>query len=266
MPSIAASTIPGRQRNNILRTKALENKLIRQRGKTRNSTFEERRLPKLDQVAKTLAAELGRVREQERQRIAGDLHDQIGQDLVLAKMKLDALKSSLGNEHAALIAGISDLINHTIKDTRSLIHELHPECLSQLSLKEAVNWLAEQTEAKYGLRCIVEFASLPKPLKKDVQEVLFQAVRELLVNVAKHAGAGEVRILCECAKGWIRLRIVDDGKGFDPTTSLSPNPTTGGFGLIIIRARLGLLGGNLFIDSHAGAGTSVIITLPANVN
>jgi signal transduction histidine kinase len=86
------------------------------------------------------------------------------------------------------------------------------------------------------------------------------------VNVAKHAAASKVRIFCECENGWIRLRIVDDGEGFDPTTSLSPNPTTGGFGLMIIRARLGLRGGNLYIDSHAGAGTSVIITLPVNVN
>jgi signal transduction histidine kinase len=261
---ITVSTIPGRQRNNILRSKALEKKLPHQQGKAPNSTFQARRLSKLDQVAKTLAAELGRVREQERQKIAGDLHDQIGQNLALAKMRLDALKSSLGNEHATLIAGISDLIKLTIKDTRSLIHELNPEWLSQLSLKEAVNWLADQTEAKYCLRCIVEFASLPKPLKKDAQEVIFQAVRELLVNVAKHAGASEVRILCECEKGWIRLRIVDDGEGFDPTISLSPNPTTGGFGLMIIRARLGLIGGNLYIDSHAGAGTSVTITLPVN--
>ena len=77
-------------------------------------------------------------------------------------MKLDALKSSLGNEHMALVAGISDLIKHTIKDTRSLIHELHPEWLSQLGFKEALHWLGQQTEAKYGLRCIVEFETLPE--------------------------------------------------------------------------------------------------------
>ena len=266
MPSATASTIPGRERKNILSSKARERKSPHQHGKMRNSTFEERRLPRLDQVAKTLAAELGRVREKERQKIAGDLHDQIGQNLVLAKMKLDALKSSLGNEHMALVAGISDLIKHTIQDTRSLIHDLHPEWLSQLSFREAVNWLGEQTEAKYGLPCIVEFETLSKPFKKDVQEVLFQAVRELLVNVAKHAGASEVRILCECEKGWIRLRVVDDGAGFDPTTCVSPHPTTGGFGLMIIRARLGLIGGNLYIDSHAGAGTSVMITLPVNLH
>ena len=138
MPSVTASTIPGRQGKNILRSKVLEKNLPQQHGKMRDSTLDERRLPKLDQVAKTLAAELGRVREKERQKIAGDLHDQIGQNLVLAKMKLDALKSSLGNKHMALVAGISDLISHTIKDTRSLIHELHPEWLISAKLKEAV--------------------------------------------------------------------------------------------------------------------------------
>src|SRR5262249_46553497 len=208
--------------------------------KMRGSTFDERQLPKLDEVTKSLAAELGCVREKERQKIAGDLHDQIGQNLVLAKLRLDALRSSLGNEYAASIAGITELISHTIKDTRSLIHELHPEWLSQVSLNEALNWLAEQAEAKYGLRCAIEFTSLPKPLKKDVQEVLVQAVRELLVNVAKHADATQVRIFCGCEKGWLRVRIVDDGAGFDPTTNLCPNPNSGGFGLMIIRARLGL--------------------------
>jgi signal transduction histidine kinase len=264
--NVTGSTIPRRQKNSILRSKVLEKKLPHQHGKTLHSTFEDRRLLRLDQVAKALAAELGRVREKERQKIAGDLHDHIGQNLVLAKMKLDALKSSLGHEHAALITGISDLIKHTIKDTRSLMHELDLEWLSQLSLQEALNWLAEQTKAKYGLRCIVKFGPLPKPLKKDIQEALFQAVRELLVNVVKHASAHEVSITCDCETGGIRLCIADDGEGFDSMTSFTPSPTSGGFGLMIIRTRLGLIGGNLYIDSRVGAGTRAIISLPVNAN
>ncbi len=218
----------------------------------------------LDQVTKFLAAELGRVRDKERQKIAEDLHDHIGQNLVLAKMKLGALNSSLGNEHSALIAGISDLISHTIEDTRSLIRELHPEWRSELSLKEAVDWLAKQTQEKYGLPCVTEFAALPKPLNKDVQEVLFQAVRELLVNTVKHAHASKVKIIGGCEKGWIRIRVIDDGRGFDSSRIFSQSPKTGGLGLMIIRARLGFLGGNLYIHSRAGAGTSAMIALPQN--
>lgn len=266
MPRFDMPTIARRQKNTILRNKVPEDKFSHQNGKTSNSTFGERRITTLNKVAKALAAELGRVREKEREKIAGDLHDQIGQNLALAKMKLGALKSSLGNEHAALIAEISDLIQSTIKETRSLIHELHPEWLSQLSLKEALNWLAAETTAKYGLRCSVAFAVVLKPLKKDILEFLFQAVRELLVNVVKHAKARQATVTCDSERDRIRLSIADDGAGFDPMTSFTPNPASGGFGLMTIRARLELMGGNLYIDSHVGAGTNVIITLPINAN
>lgn len=265
MTGLTTSTFR-RPRTNILRSRGLEKKLPRAHAKMSSLALDQDSMPKLNQIATILLAEIDRVRAEERQKIAGDLHDQIGQNLVLAKMKLDSLKSSLGIEHAALIGGISDLITQTIGDTRSLIHELHPEWLSQLSLKETLNWLAEQTQRKYGLRCVTEFTALPKAIKKDVQGALFQAVRELLVNTAKHAAASEVRILCECEKGWIRIHIVDNGGGFDPAISLSRNPKSGGFGLRITRARLGLIGGNLHIDSQAGAGTCAIITLPVNVN
>jgi signal transduction histidine kinase len=264
MASLTVRINPRRRRHgDILRIETLEKKLARKQLKAGSLTVEESR-PPLDRVATFLFAEIGRVREEERHKIAGDLHDQIGQNLILAKMKLDALKSSLGGEYSTLIAGISDLISHTIGDTRSLIHELHPEWLSQLGLKEALKWLAEQTQSKYGLRCVTEFVAFPKPFKRDVQDILFQSVRELIVNAAKHASASEVRIVCECEKGWIRITIVDNGVGFDPTIRLSPNPTTGGFGLMIIRARLGLMGGNLHIKSQIGAGTRAMITLPVN--
>lgn len=264
MASVTLSTVPERHRTDVSRAKSLEKKFPRQGGKMRASAFDEHGLPKLDQITKSLAAELGRVRDKERQKIAEDLHDHIGQNLVLAKMKLGALNSSLGNEHSALIEGISELISHTIEDTRSLIHELHPEWRSEVSLKRAVDWLAKQTQTKYGLPCVIELAALPRSLKKDVQEVLFQAVRELLVNTVKHAQASKVRIIGECEKGWIRIRVIDDGRGFDPSKIFSPSPKTGGFGLTIIRARLGFLGGNLYIHSRAGVGTTAMIALPQN--
>jgi signal transduction histidine kinase len=266
MAGLTGSPVPGRHGTTAIRANGLEKKWMHPDGKARNWASQESDEKKLDRVATLLFAEIGRVREEERQKIAGDLHDQIGQNLILAKMKLDALKSSLGSEHASLIGGISDLISCTIGDTRSLIHELHLEWLSQLSFREAVNWLAEQTQKKYGLRSVTEFTSLPKALKKDVQEVVFQAVRELLVNAAKHAAASEVRVFCDCQKGWLRVHIVDNGVGFNPELHLSPNPKAGGFGLMIVRARLRLIGGSLHVNSCSGAGTRATIALPVNVN
>jgi signal transduction histidine kinase len=251
---LANSVISGRNQ-----TKALEKKVSGQ-----DLAYREPSFSKFELIAQSLAAELGRVRERERRKIADDLHDQIGQNLVLAKMKLDALKGFLGNEHAELVAGIADLITHTIKDTRSLMQELHPDWLSELGLKESLSWLSWQTQEKYHLRCVSEFNSVPRPLKKNVHEIVIQAVRELLVNAAKHAGASKVRVICGCEKSWVRIRVVDNGKGFDPPTIVSASPKMGGFGLMIIRARLGLIGGSLYVDSRPGVGTSAMIVCPLN--
>jgi signal transduction histidine kinase len=266
MASFPAPTISGRHNGRISAGKGVEKKIPRQHHKISSFSFAERSLPRLDPIVRSLAAELGRVREKERQKIADDLHDHAGQNLALAKMKLDLLKSLLGGERVALVDEISALIQDTIKDTRSLIHELHPEWLCEAGLEEALRWFAEQTEARYGLRCITEVASVPKPLHKDLQEILFHAVRELLVNAAKHAGATAVKISGGYEKDQVFVRVVDNGKGFVPATASSPDPRTGGFGLMIIRARVGLLGGNLYIDSRAGAGTSVMIALPLEIH
>jgi signal transduction histidine kinase len=266
MASFPAPAISGQHQNRVSGTRVLQKKLPAPHGKMESLSLAEHCLPRLEPMVRSLAAELGRVRDKERQRIADDLHDHVGQNLVLAKMKLDSLKGALAPDQRALVSGISDLIAATIKDTRSLIQELHPEWLCNTSLEQALNWFAEQTEARYGLNCTTDVAPVPKRLSKDVREVLFHAVRELLVNVAKHAGASAATIICGCEKNWIFVRVVDNGKGFEPSALLSPNPKTGGFGLTIIRARLGLIGGNLYIDSRAGGGTSVMITLPLEIH
>jgi signal transduction histidine kinase len=205
--------------------------------------------------------ELGRVREEERKKIADHLHDQIGQNLVLAKMRLNLLKSEAAGKQRDVISAISDLLDQTIKDTRSLIQELHVEWLADLDPKEALLWLLDQLQTKYSLHCVTGVIAFPKSLAKDVQEVLLQAVRELLVNVAKHAGVDTVRITCESEKGWIRIRVVDDGRGFG-VPSGPGRSAKGGFGLTIVRARLGQLGGNLYIESRVGMGTRATIILP----
>jgi two-component system, NarL family, sensor histidine kinase UhpB len=264
MASFPVPAISGHHQNRVSGTKILQKRIPPAHGNV--ESLGEHRLPRLEPMVRSLAAELGCVRDKERQKIADDLHDHIGQNLVLAKMKLDSLKGAVGAEQLALVSRIAELIADTIKDTRSLIHELHPEWLYETSLEEALSWLAEQTEARYGLHCTTDVAPVPRRLAKDAQEVLFHAVRELLVNVAKHAEASAATIVCSCEKNSIFVRVVDNGKGFEPAALLSPNPKTGGFGLMIIRARLGLIGGNLYIDSRTGAGTSVMITLPLEVN
>jgi signal transduction histidine kinase len=107
--------------------------------------------------------------------------------------------------------------------------------------------------------------SVPEGLKQDVQETLFQALRDFLVNVAKHAQAASPRF-CRCEEDRLLAQVVDDGRGFDPGRLTLRDPKTGGFGLFNIRERLAILNGSLQIDSAPGKGTKVAITLPLNAD
>ena len=215
------------------------------------------------QALRNLAAELSLTQEKERRQIADDLHDHIGQNLVLAKMKLGELKSLLPARHSASIDQIRTVVDQSIKDTRSLIYDLCPQVLYELGLEAAIDWLVEQTQAKYGLRCVADIRPLPRPIREDRRVILFQAVRELLVNVAKHARATQAKVTFHGDGGRVSIQVADDGRGFDPSFLTLPNSTGKGFGLFSIRERLALLGGELKIDSVPGQGTRATVTMPA---
>jgi two-component system, NarL family, sensor histidine kinase UhpB len=206
--------------------------------------------------------ELACSRENERRKVAGELHDEIGQNLVLAKMKLGSLKNSLPLEYSLLIEEVRNLIDHTIKETRNVIHELYPQVLHELGLKAALEWLVERTQEKYNLSCVAEIGPIPKALKQNVQGILYQAVRELLVNVAKHASASRAKVILSGRGASVVIQVVDDGRGFDPHSFALPGQNFKGFGLFSIREHLANFGGNLHIASSPGTGTQVTITLP----
>lgn len=215
------------------------------------------------QALRNLAAELSLTQEKERRQIADDLHDHIGQNLVLAKMKLGELNALLPVQHSASIEQIRTVLDQSIKDTRSLIQDLCPQVLYELGLEAAIDWLVEQTQAKYGLGCMAEIKPLPRPIREDRRVILFQAVRELLVNVAKHARATQAKVTFQGDGARVRIQVADDGRGFDPSLLTLPNSTGKGFGLFSIRERLALLGGELKIDSVPGQGTTATVTMPA---
>ena len=136
-----------------------------------------------------LVAELGKVRETERQRIAQHLHDRIGQNLILAVMKLSWLETSLSRKKRPMVREVHKLISDTIDETRSLVCDLYPQILRELGLRMALEWLLERVRANYGLSCVAELGSVPGSVPREISEIIFQTVRELLVNVAKHARA-----------------------------------------------------------------------------
>jgi signal transduction histidine kinase len=127
-----------------------------------------------------------------------------------------------------------------------------------------LEWLVDRINATYGLDCVAEIISMPKSLARDVAETLFQAVRELLINVAKHAGAKQARVIVREMERSIVIRVVDDGQGFERRRISVLNPKLGGFGLLSMREHLALLGGNMHIDSAPGQGTQITITMPVD--
>jgi signal transduction histidine kinase len=212
---------------------------------------------------RSLASELSLAEERLRRRIAMDVHDHVGQNLAISKIKIESLRESATSpELAEDLEEIRDLISQTIESTRSLTFELSPPVLYELGFEAAVEWLVRQTRQQHGLSTEFKGDGQTKPLDNNVRILLFQAVRELLVNVVKHAQAHNVTVSTRRVGNEIRVSVNDDGVGFDISQTGSHDYKTGGFGLFSIRERLGHIGGRLEVESKPGVGTRVTLTAP----
>jgi len=212
---------------------------------------------------RSLASELSLAEERLRRRIAMDVHDHIGQNLAISKVKLDALRRSLaGSELARELSQVSDMIGRAIQSSRSLTFELSPPVLYELGFEAAVQWLLRNTREQHGIATDFRSDSRPKPLSEDARVLLFQAVRELLINVAKHANANGVKVITRRVADNIKVIVEDDGVGLGAAEQKRRLSTSGGFGLFSIRERLGHIGGTLEIRPGRKVGTRVTMVAP----
>jgi signal transduction histidine kinase len=213
---------------------------------------------------KTLASKLSLAEERERHRIATELHASISQNLVISKMKLDELRASAPSRDFAEILGeVCSLLEQTIDKTRTLTYDLSSPLLNELGFVEAVaEWLSEQIENKHGIKTEFIDDGQEKPLDDEMRVFLFRDVRELLMNVVKHAQAKKVKVSIRRVADQIQVSVEDDGWGFDPDKVSETAVKKGAFGLFSIRQRLEQLGGLLEIKSAPGQGANVTITAP----
>lgn len=221
----------------------------------------EARLREHEQQLEELASELSLVEERERRRLATLLHDEIGQPLAIARIKL----ADARGQDADLTAVIDEalvLIGHALEQSRSLTSELSPPILYELGLEPALEWLVETTEQRHGIRGSYTSDGKHKPVSNEVQVMVFQAVREMLVNTAKHAAAKTVTVSTTCDGDQLVVEVFDDGRGFDPAALRSSPDAQPGFGLFSIRERLRHLGGTLEVRSRPGEGTHVVLRAP----
>jgi PAS domain S-box-containing protein len=212
---------------------------------------------------KSLAAALSLAEERERRRIATELHDQIGQYLAFTRMKLNLLEhSGLSTGVASPLEEIRNYIDLIIKRVRSLTCQISPPLLYEVGFEAAVEWLGESFQEEYGFQVVFWDDRRAKPLDEEIKVTLFQVVRELLMNVAKHALAKRVQISVEGDPTWIKITVEDDGAGFDMGKIMTSRDNRCGFGLFNIRQQMAYLGGEIAFETNNGSGTRVTLLAP----
>lgn len=201
--------------------------------------------------------------ERQRRAIAMGLHDSIGVSLGLTRIKLGTLRSEIKEPDAARqMDEISQLMKQVIDEIRSLTFELSPPILYEVGLEAALEWLVNRMRVQHQLKCTLTTQGTDAPLKQELDVIVFQAARELLVNVVKHARARTVSLELTKEKSFVRLIVRDDGVGFDVSETMRSPEKTMGYGLFSMRERVNLLGGNFAIESKQGQNTCVTLTLP----
>ncbi len=205
----------------------------------------------------SLVSELLFAEERERRRLALDLHDGLNQTLSLARMRMMQLVERRAEAQRDELREIVELVDQANQSARSLTFQLSPPVLHDLGFEPALQWLVEDVGRTYGLEITLEGPEDPSALSERIRVLLYRAVRELLINVAKHAGARRTRVRLEREPEAIRISVEDDGQAFDPRAVGSR-----GLGLTAIRERLSHLGGAMTIATASGKGTCVTLVAP----
>jgi signal transduction histidine kinase len=201
----------------------------------------EQRVVERTERLRSLAAEVTGAEHAERRRLARVLHDHLQQLLVASKFSATLLaREAEADKRAEQGKRLMELIDGAISESRSLSVELAPPVLYQSGLAAALAWLADQMRHKHGMDVEVSADQADEPAGEAMRALLFQGARELLLNVAKHAGVNQAKVQLDSQSGVTRLSVEDDGRGM-------PEETTGGQGLAHLRRRLDLLGGKLVL-------------------
>lgn len=216
---------------------------------TTNARLEER-----ERVRQQLLRKLISAQEEERKRIARELHDETSQTLAALGMAVD-----LGR-----LDEVRRLANRMHDELHRLIIDLRPSVLDDLGLAAAIRWFAERHLSAAGIAVRCEIATLDGHVAPEVETALFRAVQEAIVNITRHAGAETVLIQVSADLSGILVEIEDDGVGFDPKGIVNDPGSLRGVGLLGMQERLEIVGGHLRIESEPGSGTHVVMTVPVN--
>jgi PAS domain S-box-containing protein len=211
---------------------------------------------------KALTSKLTVTEERERRRLATELHDRITQGLAISKLDLQSLLATVEEARIRQSLGhVIEDISHVLEEIQALTSELSSPILSVLGLETAVaQYLKEVIEKRHRITTEFKDDRRAKPLDEDTRLILFRDIRELLINVVKHARANKVTVSISRDRGQVRICVEDDGIGFEQGR-MRPR-LRGGFGLLSIQEGVEQFGGRLSIQSGKNQGTKVTLTAP----
>lgn len=204
--------------------------------------------------------------EDERQRLARELHDETIQDLIALNQRIHLLQA--GDDEMGMADKLDELqqmTTETIGDLRRLIRALRPLYLDDLGLVTALDMLAQETRDSARISVKFQRTGVERRLSPDVELALYRIAQEALSNIQRHAAASHAEIRIEFLSGEVLLNISDNGDGFEPPESPAEFAPSGHFGLLGIHERAELIGAELDIQTAPGSGTKVIVVLPLNI-
>ncbi len=223
----------------------------------------QEREAQLEQLVRRLVT----AQEEERKRIACELHDETGQKLTALAMGLAAVESQLATAGdparvTTMVRDLREMSDQAIIELRNIMADLRPAQLDDLGLVPALRWFITQYQARHPeLQVHMTADRGLARLPAQYETVLFRVTQEALANVARHAHASQVRLTLSQDNGCVRLEVSDNGIGFDPTAPPRHAPGSG-LGLVGVRERVALVGGRCTVDSAPGQGTRIVVELP----
>lgn len=208
-----------------------------------------------------LARTMFRVQEDERRRLARELHDGLGQNLTALKHQLALALAELGDGAPPRLADALGLCEQTLADTRQLSRLLRPQVLDDLGLLPALRWLGRTLGQPAGLDVQVDAGELPA-LDEDLNTLVFRLAQEALTNTVRHARAQHAGFRLDARQGRLRFEAWDDGAGFEPERAMAAAREGQSTGIGAMHERAGLHGGILRLQSRPGAGTRLVLDVP----
>ena len=221
----------------------------------------EKKLLHYNQKLRELSNSLQDKLEGEKRRIAGGLHDGVGQNLLLMKLKLQNIQDNLPQYEKDDIKKIIESLEKTIADLKTIILDLKPKILEEMGLIPALRTLCHRISAETSINGTVDFSGLEERLNSKTEIAIYRIIQEALNNIIKHSGANEFNIQLINTDNILRLMISDDGRGFDE----KDKKNTRGIGLMNMRERIENMKGSFKIDSSIGKGTLLVFEIPKEV-